>query len=119
MYIICKMIAPKTLALLIKNSNTSYVKYLFSVCFQCRKFVDTVCTEHGDLVPCTELATGPVRKDPTKCPVPSFIKIQESNIRDAGHGVFSTQFIKPGHIIGRFINRVYSVTCRWLCVIES
>ena len=69
--------------------------------------MDEVCAEHGDLVPCTEHATGPVRKDPTKCPVPSFIEIKESNIRDAGHGVFATKFIKPGHIIGRFINRVY------------
>jgi hypothetical protein len=75
---------------------------MFSVCFECRMFVDTVCTKHGDLVPCKEHATGPVRKDPTKCPVPSFIKIKTSTIRNAGHGVFATKFMKPGQIIGRF-----------------
>ena len=59
-----------------------------------------VCPLHGDLLPCKEHVVGQSKKDPTKCPVPSYAKIDTSGIPDAGHGVFATQFIEPGRIIG-------------------
>ena len=64
-----------------------------------------MCAKHGDLKPCKEHAIGSGRKDPTKCPVPSFVRIAISNIPDAGHGVFAIQFVKPGQIIGQFLLR--------------
>ena len=61
---------------------------------------DGICEKHGDLRPCIEYVTKQGTKDPIKCPVPSFIKIDISTIPNSGHGVFATQFIEPGQIIG-------------------
>ena len=60
-----------------------------------------VCPLHGDLLPCKEHVVGQSKKDPTKCPVPSYARIATSGIPDAGHGVFATAFIEPGRIIGK------------------
>ena len=40
------------------------------------------------------------RKDPLKCPVPSFAKIKPSTIPKSGVGVFTTRFMEPGQVIG-------------------
>ena len=70
------------------------------MCWQCKEFVKGTCPIHGDLVPCKEQVTGRGRKDPLKCPVPSSVEIKLTDIPGAGHGVFATDFILPGIIIG-------------------
>ena len=61
-----------------------------------------ICTEHGDLIPCKEHVNKQGTKDPLKCPVPSYVKIDVSAIPNCGHGVFATKFIEPGQIIGLY-----------------
>eukprot|EP00116_Pleurobrachia_bachei_P010044 sb/3470306/ len=69
-------------------------------CWRCKDFVPSICEMHGDLEPCPEIITASGTKDPKKFPVPSFIKIDTSKIPNAGFGIFATEFIRPGVIIG-------------------
>ena len=70
------------------------------MCWECKDYVKITCPLHGDLLPCLEHAVGRARKDPAKCPVPSFAKVVPSGIPGAGYGVFAEKFIYPGQIIG-------------------
>ena len=69
-------------------------------CWQCDKGVVGECDVHGGLVPCSENITARGRKDPTKFPVPSFVRLDKSTIPQGGFGAFATEFIPPGLIIG-------------------
>eukprot|EP00116_Pleurobrachia_bachei_P011235 sb/3471497/ len=71
-------------------------------CPSCKEIVQGNCELHGDLEPCPEIITAPGTKDPKKFPVPSFVKIDTSKIPNAGFGVFATEFIRPGVIIGEY-----------------
>ena len=88
--------------------------HLTTDCWWCQDNAeDGICELHGDLIPCTEHVTQQGTKDPLKCPVPSFVKIDVSTIPNCGHGVFATKFIKPGHIIG-----VYKKLLKYICKYE-
>ena len=71
-----------------------------TVCWQCKCNVRGDCQTHGPLLPCLEEITKPGTKNSAKFPVPSFTEIKESTIPGAGDGVFATQFIEPGRILG-------------------
>ena len=88
---------------MILDYSLLYCNSIFiSVCEECADFYYGDCPVHGSLLPLADKQNDDSKTSKSQASLPDELEIRQSNIPDAGLGVFATQTFKCGIRFGPY-----------------